>query len=168
MLLGDGLEHILERHGAIGRFEGVAIAKVDLVLTSGDLVMAGLDVDAKGLERRDHVLAHDGGAIGRGVKVAGLVIGGAGDGGAGLVGCRTKRTRARGPTRYSNPISAASSSTLANAVRGAPSKRAHVGSIDVADQERAVLLAPSFQGMMAKVSRSGNRNMSLSLMRAKP
>ena len=72
--VGDGLERELEGDRVVGRAQAVVVLEVDLVLAGGHLVVRGLDPDAEGLERVDHVLADFLGEVGREVEVAGLIV----------------------------------------------------------------------------------------------
>src|SRR5690606_18751545 len=74
MALGDRLQDVLEGDGAVGGRDGRAVLEVDLVLADGDLVVAGLDLDAHLLKVADHVLADVGGEVARQVEVAAPVV----------------------------------------------------------------------------------------------
>ena len=88
VLLGDALGHQLKGHNLVGALQGVVILKVDLVLSHGALVMAGLNLKAHLLQIQADLLP-GGFAVVQGaqVEVGGLVLG-PGGGPAVLVGLK--------------------------------------------------------------------------------
>ena len=81
---GDGAHHPLEGDGVVGGGEGVGVLEVDLVLALGHLVVAGLDLEAHGLQRLDDLAAAvDAGVVRFHVEVAGDIVG---DGGRPALG----------------------------------------------------------------------------------
>jgi hypothetical protein len=74
-LLRDRLQRVAEGDHVVGRLQRGRMAEVDLVLSGGDLVVGGVHLDAQGLQRRHHRLAHVDAAVGGEVEVAAAVVG---------------------------------------------------------------------------------------------
>ena len=95
VFLGDGLDRQLEGHDLVGGVHGVHIFKVDLMLSGGALVVAGLDLVAHLLQHPADLPAGGLPLVQRAqVKVARLIPG-AGGGPALLVGLKEEKLQLR-------------------------------------------------------------------------
>ena len=68
------LECVAERDHVVGSLERRGCADIDLVLSTGDLVVGRVDVDAHRLESRDHRLPETGTAIRGVVEVRAAIV----------------------------------------------------------------------------------------------
>ena len=153
VLLREGLDGHAEGHDVVRGGEGVGVLEVNLVLAGGDLVVAGLYLEAHLLQGEADVAADELAVVdGAEVKVARLV---AGLGGRAAVLVRLEeeelalRADVEGVAHVRRPLERA----LEHAARVADEGRA-VGVVDVADEPRGAAV-PEAQGRMVKLAGSG-------------
>ncbi len=153
-------------YGAVGGRNGRAVLEVDLVLADGDLMVAGLNLDAHLVEGEHHVLADRGGEVGGEVEVAAAIMREDLDC-ASLVSLEEEELQLR--TNVVGVAQARPASRAACRARhaGSPANGSPFG-VCTQQMTRAVVNSPRSQGMIAKVERSTSRYMSDSAMRGKP
>ncbi len=128
----------------VGAGQRVAVLEVDLVLADGDLVVAGLDLDAHLLQGADHVLADGGGQVSREIEITGTVVGQDADL-AVVSSLEEEELQLRSGIERVAKLGAARSSWRRSTARGSPGKSSPSGRY-TQQITRAVVLGASLPG----------------------